>query len=655
MAEYTPMMQHYLDTKEEYKDCILFYRLGDFYEMFFEDAKTASRELEITLTGKDCGQEERAPMCGVPFHAANMYIAKLIEKGYKVAICEQIEDPKKAKGMVKRDVVRVVTPGTLVEDNLLEEKKNNYIMSIYKEGIFFGVAVCDISTGEFLATQIRETNNFTKLLDEIARYYPAEIVTNELLYSSVEEISKIKERIEAYISHQTDDNFDQDTKAIMEKYEITDDKGHKYEDLQGKEFVVSAINGLLKYIKQTQKIEMEHINTIKIYNTTKYMSLDISARRNLELIERMRDKSKRGTLLWVLDKTATSMGGRLLRRWINDPLIDTKEINQRLTAVAELKSDMILKDDVIETLKKIFDIERIAGKISYGNANARDMLSLKSSVKKLPDLRKLLENTKSEQLKEIYQNMDELSDIYELIEKSIIEEPGITITEGNIIKKGYNEEVDKLKSASTEGKNWLINLEAKEKEETGIKNLKISYNKVFGYYIEVTKSNLKLVPERFVRKQTLTNGERYITEELKEIEDAILGSQEKLVDLEYKLYLEIRDKIAKEIPRIQKTAEIVATLDVLSSFANVAEAQNYVMPIVDNSGEINIEEGRHPVIEKMLSAGEFVPNDTYMNKSSDRLRSNNRTKHGRKINLYATSSINYTYGTNWFICPSKIC
>ncbi len=655
MAEYTPMMQHYLDTKEEYKDCILFYRLGDFYEMFFEDAKTASRELEITLTGKDCGQEERAPMCGVPFHAANMYIAKLIEKGYKVAICEQIEDPKKAKGMVKRDVVRVVTPGTLVEDNLLEEKKNNYIMSIYKEGIFFGVAVCDISTGEFLATQIRETNNFTKLLDEIARYYPAEIVTNELLYSSVEEISKIKERIEAYISHQTDDNFDQDTKEIMEKYEITDDKGHKHEDLQGKEFVVSAINGLLKYIKQTQKIEMEHINTIKIYNTTKYMSLDISARRNLELIERMRDKSKRGTLLWVLDKTATSMGGRLLRRWINDPLIDTKEINQRLTAVAELKSDMILKDDVIETLKKIFDIERIAGKISYGNANARDMLSLKSSVKKLPDLRKLLENTKSEQLKEIYQNMDELSDIYELIEKSIIEEPGITITEGNIIKKGYNEEVDKLKSASTEGKNWLINLEAKEKEETGIKNLKISYNKVFGYYIEVTKSNLKLVPERFVRKQTLTNGERYITEELKEIEDAILGSQEKLVNLEYKLYLEIRDKIAKEIPRIQKTAEIVATLDVLSSFANVAEAQNYVMPIVDNSGEINIEEGRHPVIEKMLSAGEFVPNDTYMNKSSDRLRSNNRTKHGRKINLYATSSINYTYGTNWFICPSKIC
>lgn len=528
MAEYTPMMQHYLDTKEQYKDCILFYRLGDFYEMFFEDAKTASRELEITLTGKDCGQEERAPMCGVPFHAANMYIAKLIEKGYKVAICEQLEDPKKAKGIVKRDVIRVVTPGTLVEDNLLEEKKNNYIMSIYKEGIFFGVAVCDISTGEFLATQIKDTNNFVKLLDEIARYYPAEIVTNEMLYSSVEEISKIKERIEAYISNQTDENFDKETKQLIEKYEITDDKGQRHEEVEDKEFAVAAINGLLKYIKQTQKIEMEHINTIKIYNTTKYMSLDISARRNLELIERMRDKGKRGTLLWVLDKTATSMGGRLLRRWINDPLIDTREINQRLEAVSELKSDMILKDDVIETLKKIFDIERIAGKISYGNANARDMLSLKSSVKKLPDLKKLLENTKSETLKEIYQNMDELSDIYELIEKSIIEEPGITITEGNIIKKGYNEEVDKLKSASTEGKQWLINLEAKEKEETGIKNLKISYNKVFGYYIEVTKSNLKLVPERFVRKQTLTNGERYITEELKEIEDAILRLTRKI-------------------------------------------------------------------------------------------------------------------------------
>lgn len=522
MAEYSPMMQHYLDTKENYKDCILFYRLGDFYEMFFDDAKLASRELEITLTGRECGQEERAPMCGVPFHAANMYIAKLIEKGYKVAICEQLEDPKQAKGIVKRDVIRVVTPGTVIEDNLLEEKKNNYIMSIYKQGIFFGVAVCDISTGDFLATQIKETNNFIKLLDEIARYYPAEIVVNEMLYSCRDEIPKIRERIDCYISHLEEKSFSPEAEKLINRYEFTDDKGEKIEGLEDKDFVVPAINGLLEYITQTQKMEMEHINVIKVYNTTRYMSLDISARRNLELTERMRDKGKKGTLLWVLDKTATSMGGRLLRRWINDPLIDTDEINGRLEAVKELKEDMILKDDVLESLKRIFDIERIAGKISYGNANARDMLSLKSSVAKLPELRNLLKAVKSDRLKEIYENMDELTDIYELIEKSIIEEPGITITEGNIIKKGYNEEVDKLKSASTDGKTWLIDLEAREKEQTGIKNLKISYNKVFGYYIEVTKSNLKMVPDRYVRKQTLTNGERYITEELKEIESTIL-------------------------------------------------------------------------------------------------------------------------------------
>ena len=362
MAEYTPMMQHYIDTKEQYKDSILFYRLGDFYEMFFEDAKIASRELEITLTGKDCGQEERAPMCGVPFHAANMYIAKLIEKGYKVAICEQIEDPKKAKGMVKRDVIRVVTPGTLVEDNLLEEKKNNYIMSVYKQGVFFGVSVCDISTGDFLATQIKETNNFVKLLDEIARYYPAEIVVNEMLYSCTEEIGKIKDRIECYISNLAEENFSSESEKLTNRYEITDDKGIKIEDISDREFAIAAINGLLEYIKQTQKTEMEHINVIKIYNTTKYMSLDISARRNLELTERMRDKGKRGTLLWVLDKTATSMGGRMLRRWINDPLVDVNEINTRLEAVKELKGDMILKDDIIEGLKKIFDIERIARK-----------------------------------------------------------------------------------------------------------------------------------------------------------------------------------------------------------------------------------------------------------------------------------------------------
>ncbi len=528
MAEFTPMMQHYLDTKEQYKDCILFYRLGDFYEMFFDDAKTASRELELTLTGKDCGQEERAPMCGIPYHAANMYIAKLIEKGYKVAICEQLEDPKKAKGIVKRDVIRVVTPGTVVEDNLLDEKKNNYIMSVYKQGIFFGASVCDISTGDFLATQIKETNNFVKLLDEIARYYPAEIVVNSMLYSCTEEIQKIRERIECYISNMDDADFSPDIDNLKDKYEIINDKDEKIDNLNEKEFAVAAINGLLKYIKQTQKIEMEHINRIKIYNTTKYMALDISARRNLELTERMRDKGKRGTLLWVLDKTSTSMGGRMLRRWINDPLIDVSEINERLEAVNELKSNMMLRGDIIEGLKKIFDIERIAGKISYGNANARDMLSLKSSVRKIPELKHVLENVNCGLLKKLYTNLDELKDIHDLIDKAIMEEPAITITEGNIIKKGYNEEVDKLKSASTDGKTWLINLEAKEREETGIKNLRISFNKVFGYYIEITKSNLKMVPDRYIRKQTLTTGERFITEELKEIEDTILRLTRKI-------------------------------------------------------------------------------------------------------------------------------
>ena len=493
----------------------------------------------------------------------------------------------------------------MVEDNLLDDKKNNYIMSIYKQGIFFGIAVCDISTGDFLATEIKGTNNFAKLLDEVARYYPAEIVTNEMMYMSKEEIGKIRERIGCYISNLEDDKFSIDVEKLEERYKITDDKDNKIDNLKERNFVISAINGLLEYIKQTQKIEMEHINNIKIYNTTKYMSLDISARRNLELLERMRDKGKRGTLLWVLDKTSTSMGGRMIRRWISDPLIDVNDINERLDAVKELKTNMMLRGDIISSLKKIFDIERISGKIAYGNANARDMLSLKSSVQKLPELKNILKNSQSKMLSDIYENLDELKDIYELIEKSIVEEPGITITEGNIIKKGYNEEVDKLKEASTNGKVWLVELEAKEKEKTGIKNLKVGFNKVFGYYIEVTKSNLSLVPDRFIRKQTLTNGERYITEELKKLEDTILGSEEKLVALEYKLFLEIREKISKEIPRIQKAAEIVATLDVLCSFAEVAEDMNYSMPIIDNSGEIKIEEGRHPVIEKMMSSRKF--------------------------------------------------
>ena len=617
MAEYSPMMQHYLDTKKDYKDSILFYRLGDFYEMFFDDAILASRELELTLTGKECGQEERAPMCGVPFHAAENYIARLISKGYKVAICEQMEDPKQAKGIVKREVIRVVTPGTVIESNLLDEKKNNYIMSVYKSGIYFGIAVCDVSTGDFRATQIKETNNFSAALDEISRYSPAEIVVNNLMYDTTEEIAKIRERFQIYISKQEDNKFSNNVEELTSKYNVVDESENKIE-INDKTLCICAINGLLTYILETQKTNLDHINKIILHNNTKYMCLDINARRNLELTEKLRDKSKKGTLLWVLDKTSTSMGGRRLRRWINDPLLDIEKINKRLNSVKELKDNPILRGDIADLLKKVYDIERLVGKISYGNANARDLISLKNSVKQLPELKKIMSNTESTLLKELHNELDILEDIYNIIDVAIVEEPPISVKEGGIIKKGYNEEIDKLKMATTDGKNWLIQLEANEREKTGIKGLKVGFNKVFGYYIEVTKSNISLVPDRYIRKQTLTNGERYVTEELKKLENELLGAEEKVINLEYNAFCEIREIIEKQLLRIQRTADIVATLDVLNSFAIVAEDMNYCMPIVDNSGIIDIKGGRHPVIEKILPSGEFVDNDTYLDKEDNR-------------------------------------
>ena len=617
MAEYSPMMQKYLETKKEYEDCVLFYRLGDFYEMFFDDAILASRELELTLTGKECGQEERAPMCGVPFHAAENYIARLISKGYKVAICEQMEDPKQAKGIVKREVIRVVTPGTVIESNLLDEKKNNYIMSVYKSGIYFGIAVCDVSTGDFRATQIKETNNFSAALDEISRYSPAEIVVNNLMYDTTEEIAKIRERFQIYISKQEDNKFSNNVEELTSKYNVVDESENKIE-INDKTLCICAINGLLTYILETQKTNLDHINKIILYNNTKYMCLDINARRNLELTEKLRDKSKKGTLLWVLDKTSTSMGGRRLRRWINDPLLDIEKINKRLNSVKELKDNPILRGDIADLLKKVYDIERLVGKISYGNANARDLISLKNSVKQLPELKKIMSNTESTLLKELYNELDILEDIYNIIDVAIVEEPPISVKEGGIIKKGYNEEIDKLKMATTDGKNWLIQLEANEREKTGIKGLKVGFNKVFGYYIEVTKSNISLVPDRYIRKQTLTNGERYVTEELKKLENELLGAEEKVINLEYNAFCEIREIIEKQLLRIQRTADIVATLDVLNSFAIVAEDMNYCMPIVDNSGIIDIKGGRHPVIEKILPSGEFVDNDTYLDKEDNR-------------------------------------
>ena len=617
--EFSPMMQRYLETKEQYKDCILFYRLGDFYEMFFDDAITAARELEITLTGKDCGQEERAPMAGVPHHAAEMYISRLIAKGYKVAICEQLEDPKTAKGIVKRGVIRVVTPGTIVESNMLEERKNNYIMSIFKSGIYFGISVCDISTGEFYAAEIKDNNNFPQLLDEIARYSPSELVINSNLADCTEEMSKIRERFSTYITRFQDKFFDSKPDIIKLRFNLVDTNQKPIENIEERSFAVASINALIEYIEQTQMTSLDHINKITVYQISKYMSLDINARRNLEITEKMRDKSKKGTLLWVLDKTSTSMGGRHLRRWLNDPLIDTLEINRRLEAVKELKENVMLRGDVIDNLKKVYDIERLAGKMAYGNANARDMITLKNSLARLPEVKSVLQTTESPMLKDIYENLDELRDIYELVEKSIVDDPPMTVKDGGIIKMGYNEEVDKLKTATTEGKNWIIQLEADEKEKTGIKNLKVGFNKVFGYFIEVTKSNLDQVPERYVRKQTLTNAERYITEELKNLENQILGAEEKVVSLEYDLFTKIREEIAKNVIRLQKTATMVSTLDVLASFAQVAEDMNYCMPQVDNSGVIDIKGGRHPVIEKMLGAGEFVENDTYLDKDENRL------------------------------------
>ena len=611
MAELSPMMQNYFETKEKYKDSILFYRLGDFYEMFFDDAITASRELEITLTGRACGLEEKAPMCGVPFHAAEMYISRLIQKGYKVAICEQLEDPKKTKGIVKRDVIRVITPGTVIETNMLDEKKNNYIMAIAKQNSFYGIAVCDVSTGDFYATQITQNHQFEKLLDEFARYMPSEIVINPVMEQEQKEIDQIKERSDVFVSVEEETKFaNNDT---LKNYQILNSKSEPIEDLALYPLSIFAINGLLSYLSDTQKISLEHMNTIKIYEIQKYMALDIHARRNLELTERMRDKTKKGSLIWVLDKTATSMGGRLLRRWVNDPLVDIYEIQSRLDAVEELKDNLMLRGELIEVLRKVYDMERLAGKISYGNANARDLNSLKSSLSKLPEVKEILSQFHTDMLKQLYEDLDVLEDIEKLIDRAIVEEPPISIKEGGIIKKGYHTQIDEYRSASIEGKNWIIDIETKEKEKTGIKNLKVGYTRLFGYYIEVTKSFLNQVPEYFIRKQTLANAERFITEELKAIEDKILGAEEKVIDLEYQEFVKIREEIGKNVRRLQTSANIVATLDCLNSLAIIADEYEYVKPQITTDGVIDIQEGRHPVIEKILPTRTFVENDTVLN------------------------------------------
>ena len=605
MEGLTPMMKQYMDVKNEYKDCILLYRLGDFYEMFFDDAIVASKELEITLTGKDCGLKERAPMCGVPHHSVQNYIARLVAAGHKVAIGEQLEDPATAKGIVKRDVVRVITPGTVVESNILDEKKNNYIVSVFKLGTYYGLAYSDVSTGEFGTTEIVEGNNFSKLLNELVKFNPAELVVNAEMFASANEINEINQKMKTYIT--------------MNSKETEDLNISGYDKLEKMPYAREASKMLFSYIKETQKIDMKHISNIEYYSTSKYMVLDSIARRNLELTETIRDRSKKGTLLWVLDKTSTSMGGRLLRRWIEKPLTSIDEINSRLEGVEELKGSAMRRGDLTEVLKKVYDIERLTGKVAYGTINAKDMIALKNSLQQLPALKQILANSKSSALKEIHASLDELEDVANLIEKAIIEEPPISIKEGGIIKPDYDEEVKRLRTASTEGKNWVIQLEAKEKEETGIKNLKVGFNKVFGYYIEVSKSNVGLVPDRYIRKQTLTNGERYITNELKEIESTILGAQDKVINLEYEIFVKIREEIALQIKRLQQSSNAVANIDVLCSLAEVAEKNNYKKPEIDESDDIIIKDGRHPVVECLIPSGMFVPNDTTLNQGEDRV------------------------------------
>jgi len=611
MSKYTPMMEQYLEIKEDYKHCLLFFRLGDFYELFFEDALTASKELEIALTGKSCGVEEKAPMCGVPFHSADSYISKLVEKGYKVAICEQTEDPKKCKNIVKREVIRIVTPGTVLDSNVLDDGKNNYIACIY-EGDGFGFAVCDISTGEFLTTEF-SIDDENKIIDEIAKYNPSEIICNEKLHIShnISDIFNIK------VNTYTDWAF------IYQDADIRLCNHFKTFNLLGfgidkNKNCVCAAGALLEYLENTQKSNLGNISSLKKYSSESFMVLDLSSRKNLELTTNAKDGGKKGSLLWVLDKTKTSMGARLLRKWIEQPLLDKSEIDRRLESVGVFKENAIDREEIREILNSIFDIERIMGKITYATANAKDMLSLRNSLSRLPDLHKNLLSFKSKIIDEIYQDFDTLSDIYSLLLASVNEEAPFTLRDGNIIKDGYSEEVDQLRAAKEKGSEWIHELETKEREETGIKNLKIKYNKVFGYYIEVTNSNISLVPQRYIRKQTLTNCERYITPELKKIEDTVLGAAEKVVELEYSLFCDIREKIGAQIERIQKTAMYISIIDVIQSLGEVAYSNGYVRPEISEDTEIEIVGGRHPVVE-LTGKEMFIPNDTSLNTLDKRL------------------------------------
>lgn len=615
MAALTPMMQQYMAIKEQYKDCILFYRLGDFYEMFYDDALTASRELEITLTGKNCGQEERAPMCGVPYHAVDVYLNKLVAKGYKVAICEQAEDPKQAKGIVKREVIRIVTPGTNLSQQALDEGRNNYLMCLVYDNNQFGLAITDISTGDFYTTEVA---TLKELYDEIHRFSPSEIICNDSFYMSGASLDDFKDRL--HVSVSTLDTWYMDeavsVQKIKEHFKVASLDGLGLTDFPSGTLAVGA---LLLYLYETQKNTLDNLTKITPYRSGGYMIIDSATNRNLELIETLREKQKKGSLLWVLDKTKTAMGARLMRNWIEQPLIEKKKITARQDAVEELYNDMITREEIREYLNAVYDLERLVTRISYRTANPRDLIAFKTSLGMIPPVKQLLSQAKSAELKEIDERMDCLEDIYDLIEKSIQDEPPIMIREGGMIKEGYNEDVDKFRLSRTEGKTWLAELEAREKEKTGIKNLRVRYNKVFGYYLEVTNSYKELVPEDWTRKQTLANAERYITPELKELEDMILGAEDKLAALEYDLYCEVRDSIGEQVVRIQETAKAIAHLDVLASLACVAQSNDYVRPSVNTKGVIDIQGGRHPVVEKMNNNQMFIDNDTYLDNKNHRI------------------------------------
>lgn len=611
----SPMMVHYCQTKCAYKDSILFYRLGDFYEMFFEDAKTVSRELELTLTGKDCGLSERAPMCGIPYHAAETYINRLIDKGYKVAICEQVEDPKTAKGIVKREVTRVVTPGTNLNMQELDEGKNNYLMAIVCVGDHFGVSTADITTGDCYVTEIDEER---KLWDEINKFLPAEIICNDAFLVSGVDVDDLRNRLHISVFALESWYFGDDLckQTLLEHFKISSLERLGLADYDSG---VIAAGSLFRYLLDTQKNTMEHMNKIIPYTTDRYMVIDSSSRRNLELVETLREKQKRGSLLWVLDKTKTAMGARMLRSFVEQPLIDADAINERLDAVTELNMQAMLREEIREYLNPVYDLERLVSRISYRSANPRDLLAFKMSLEMIPHIKNLLANFTSPLLVRINEQMDGLEDLYTLLEASITEDPPLAVKEGGIIREGYNEQVDTYRNSKTQGKSWLAQLEAEEKEKTGIRNLKIKYNKVFGYYLEVTNSFKDLVPEYYTRKQTLTNAERYITPKLKELEDMILGAEDKLFALEYDLFCQVREELAAQIPRIQETAKAIAQLDVYASLSVVAQRNNYVRPTVNTKGVIDIKNGRHPVVEKMINNDMFIANDTYLDNGSKRV------------------------------------